>query len=87
MDICQPILRASIIYKWGPDTNLIVPESLHTHQHRMLVNLKNWAEAFTTIDSSLDPSASSSSSSSSDTYAATLLQLYHLIVDMDLDLR
>lgn len=75
IETCQVVLCAAMIYKCGPDANLIAPGSLHAHKHRMLVNLKNWAAAFTIVNSSLDPCASYS-----DIYAATLLQLYHLIV-------
>jgi hypothetical protein len=75
METCQVIIRAAMVYKWGPCHGLIPPEALHTFQRRMLVNLENWAEAFTMLSSSVDPSASYA-----DVYTSTLLQLYYLII-------
>lgn len=75
MEKCQAVLRAAMVYKWGPANNLITPEALHTLQPRMLAYLEHWAEAFNVLTSSFDPSASFV-----DLYASTVLQLYHLIV-------
>jgi hypothetical protein len=74
MEKGQAVLRAAMICKWAPDNSSITPEALYPLRHRMLWSLDSWAEAFTTLDCSLDPSALYS-----DIYASTLLRLYHLI--------
>jgi hypothetical protein len=74
MQTCQAVLRAAMVYKWGPDDSSITPEALCTVQRRILSNLNNWVDAFTELNSSLGSTASYSG-----IYASTLLRLYSLI--------